>query len=74
MNNLDEKFLLIEKRVRALLAENSGLCARVRELERELAEARSAAGELALIRGEKLLLREKIEKILQTLESIGGET
>lgn len=71
MTDLDERFALIEKRVRALQAENSGLHARVEELEQKLASASSATRELDLLNGKKQQMREKIEKLLQTLEFIG---
>jgi len=71
LTDLDERFALIEKRVRALQAENSGLHARVEELEQKLASASSATRELDLLNGKKQQMREKIEKLLQTLEFIG---
>jgi len=64
---------VIEERVRALRAENDHLTARVSALEEELAQARREAQGLEQFRGRKLHIRERIENILHTLESIGGK-
>ena len=71
MKDIHERFSVIEERVRALLASNNHLAARVNDLEQELAEARKEVRELEHYRGRKLHLKEKIEKILHILDSIG---
>ena len=71
MKDLDDRFALIEKRVRALLSENNSLAARVGELERELAQARNEAREQGQFHDAKLHVREKIENILHALEAAG---
>lgn len=71
MNNLEAYFSEIEKRVQALVAENKGLKARLNELEKELAQAKRETLELEHFQGEKLHIREKIERVLQQLEAIG---
>ena len=71
MKDIHDKFAVIEERVRALLAANEHLAARVSDLEEELAQARREARELEQFRGRKLHIRERIENILRTLESIG---
>jgi chromosome segregation ATPase len=73
VKDIHEKFAVIEERVRALRAENDHLASRVSDLEEELAQARRAAQELEQFRGRKLHIRERIENILRTLESIGGK-
>ncbi|HYA87967.1 MAG TPA: hypothetical protein VEI57_12985 [Nitrospirota bacterium] len=71
VNNLEAYFSEIEKRVQALVAENKGLKARLNELEKELAQAKRETLELEHFQGEKLHIREKIERVLQQLEAIG---
>ncbi len=73
MKDIHEKFAVIEERVRALRTANDHLAARVSDLEEELAQARREAQELEQFRGRKLHIRERIENILRTLESIGGK-
>ncbi len=71
MKELEAGFCEIEKRMRALVADNEGLRKRIAELERELARARAESGELQNFHGKRLHIREKIEKVLQSLESMG---
>ncbi len=71
VKDFHERFLVIEKRVRALLELNNHLAARVKDLEQELADARREARELEHYRGAKLHVREKIENVLRILDSIG---
>ncbi len=73
MKDIHERFSVIEERVRALLASNNRLTARVNDLEQELAEARKEVRELEHYRGRRLHLREKIENILHILDSIGAK-
>lgn len=70
VNDLEARFGVIEKRVKALREENSGLKARIGELEEELAQAKREARELEHFHGKKLHIREKIEKVLQQLDTV----
>ncbi len=70
MKSLADKFAEIEKRVKSLVAENADLKKRAAELDRELAAARRDAREIDSLHGEKLHIREKIERILRTLETV----
>jgi hypothetical protein len=67
---LETGFRKVEERVSALREENAALKERVRALEGELAEARRAAQDSGRFHGEKLRMREKIEKIMKELETI----
>jgi len=69
--NLQARFDVIEKRVKALVAENKGLKARLSELEVELVQAKREALELEHFQGRMLHVREKIERILQQLDAVG---
>ncbi len=71
MKNIRDRFALIEERVRALRTSNNHLSARVSELEQELAQARRDVKELEHFRGRKLHIKERVENILRTLESMG---
>jgi cell division septum initiation protein DivIVA len=71
VKDFDDRFALIEKRLRALLSENKSLAARVNELERELAQARNEAREQGQFHDTKLHVRKKIESILHALEDAG---
>ncbi|HUI46168.1 MAG TPA: hypothetical protein VL122_09340 [Nitrospirota bacterium] len=71
MKELDEKFRVIEKRVRALIAENKNLTGRISNLEQDLLAARRDAQESEHHHGRNLRIREKVENILHALESIG---
>jgi len=71
LKELDEKFRVIEKRVRALIAENKNLTGRISNLEQDLLAARRDAQESEHHHGRNLRIREKVENILHALESIG---
>lgn len=71
MKDLEARFAEVEKRVKTLVADNTRLRKRVSELERELKEARLQSEELRHFHGKKLHIREKIEKVLQSLETMG---
>jgi len=71
LKELDEKFRVIEKRVRALIAENKNLTDCISNLEQELLAARREAQESENHHGRNLRIRQKIENILHALESIG---
>lgn len=70
---LEERFAIVEQRIRALLTENGALAARVAELERELAQARNAAVNLDEYRGKAAHIRTKVETVLKSLESIAAK-
>ncbi len=71
MKDLETGFAEVEKRVKILIEDNAGLRKRITALERELAEARLQSEELQNFHGKKLHIREKIERILHSLEAIG---
>ena len=71
MKDLEARFEELEKRVKRLIAENGVLGKRVRELEGELAKARLESEELHNFHGKRLHIKEKIEKILHSLDAIG---
>lgn len=73
MKELDEKFGMIEKRVRALLAENKNLAERISVLEQELLAARREAQQSEHHHARNMRIREKIENILHALETIGAK-
>jgi predicted nucleic acid-binding Zn-ribbon protein len=68
--DIEAKFSQVEKRVQALVSENKGLTGRVRELEQELAQARREAQELQNFHGKRMHIKEKIERILQSMEAV----
>lgn len=70
---LEERFAIVEQRIRALLDENGTLAARVRELERELAQARNAALNIEEYQGKAAHIRRKVETVLQSLESLSAK-
>jgi hypothetical protein len=71
LKDLDEKFGMVEKRVRALMAENKNLAERISILEQDLLDARSEALKSEHNHAINLRIREKLEHILHTLEAIG---
>lgn len=70
VKDLEARFRVIEKRVQALLAENKSLKGRVNNLEEELTQATRDSQQLEHYTGMKQHLREKIERILQQLETV----
>ncbi len=72
MKNIEAGFSEIERRIKALNADNASLRKRVADLERELAQVRAVSGELQNFHGKRLHIREKIEKVLRSLESMDG--
>ena len=72
MNKLEEQFQEIERRVQSLVAERRILTLRVRELEEELVQARQAGQELQSFQGRKVQIRQRLEHLLQTLESLSN--
>ncbi len=71
MKDLDTRFAEIERRVAALVSDNARLRAQVAALQTELEHARVDAEELQGLQGKRLQIRERIEKVLQSLETIG---
>lgn len=70
VNDFEARFGVIEKRVKALMEENTGLKARIGGLEEELAQVKREARELEHFHGKKLHIREKIERVLQQLDAV----
>lgn len=73
MKSLEDRFSEVEKRVRATVAENARLRQQVKELERELARLRKESRDLQHFHGKRLHVKEKIERILNALESAGDQ-
>ena len=71
MKDLDKKFKEVEKRVEALVTENHALRSRIRELDQELAQARLEVRNTEHFHGKQLQIREKIERVLKTLDVLG---
>jgi chromosome segregation ATPase len=71
LKDLEERFAEVEKRVKALVTENRNLTGRIRELEQELAEVRQEAQKFNNLHGKQLHIREKVERVLHSLESLG---
>jgi len=70
LKDLEEQFAEIEKRVRKLVIDNKNFKSRINELEQELAQVRREAQDLEHFHGKKLNIREKIERILHSLETV----
>lgn len=70
LKDLEDRFAEIEKRVRTLVTENKSFRGRIKELEHELAQARREAQDRELFNGKKLHIKEKVERILQSLETV----
>jgi hypothetical protein len=73
VKDLNGRFAEAERRVRDLVDENRRLRARVRELEQELAPAREAARELDELRGRQDQVRQRLERMLSSLEALDLE-
>jgi len=69
--DLEEQFGVIERRIKAITSENRALTERIAELEREIAEARKDARTREHVSGITGQVRERIEKVLLSLETIG---
>lgn len=54
-----------------LVTQNKDLKNRIRELDQELAQVRREARHAEQVQGTKLQIREKIERILKTLDGLG---
>lgn len=67
---IKNSFATVEQRVKALVDENRALKASLRELEDELAGARRAVQDLEHLQGRRMHIREKVERVLQSLETL----
>ncbi len=70
MNDLVARFAEVEKRVRALAAENHRLYDRVRELEVDLGRASEGAREAETLRDRKEQVRDRLKRLLRVLEAM----
>jgi chromosome segregation ATPase len=70
VKDLTARFAEVERRILAVVEENGRLRGRVRELERELASVRDSAQELERHRERQTEVRERLERILKTLDAI----
>lgn len=70
VKRIEAAFGTVEQRVQALVTENRGLKKLVRELEGELAEARRSSQDLEHLHGRRMHIREKVERVLQSLEAL----
>jgi chromosome segregation ATPase len=68
LKDIEDRFSEIEKRVNELVTQNRLLKNRVKELDQELAHVRREAQQVEHFHGKKLHIKEKIEKILNSLE------
>jgi cell division septum initiation protein DivIVA len=73
LKDLEAGFVEVEKRVKTLLKDNADQRKRIARLEQELVRLKSASEDLESFRGKRLHIREKIEKVLQSLEAAGGK-
>ena len=70
LKRIEAAFAIVEQRVQALVTENRGLKKRVRELEGEIAEARRSSQDLEHLQSRRMHIREKVERVLQSLEAL----
>lgn len=70
VKRIEAAFAIVEQRVQALANENRGLKERVRELEEELAQARRSSQDLEHLHSRRMHIREKVERVLQSLEAL----
>jgi chromosome segregation ATPase len=73
LKDLDDKFGELERRVRALMAHNKSLAARIGELEQELLSVRREVKVAEHRHGKNQQIRDKIENILRALDSINAK-
>jgi chromosome segregation ATPase len=69
LSAIEDRFAELEKRVGELVTRHKLLKSRIKELEQELAQARREAQQVEHFHGKKLHIKEKIEKILNSLEN-----
>jgi len=70
VNDLAARFAEVEKRVRALAAENSHLREQVRELEDRLGKADDCSREVESLRAKKEQVRNRLKRLLRVLDSM----
>jgi cell division septum initiation protein DivIVA len=70
VKRIEAAFAIVEQRVQALVTENRGLKERVRELEGEIAQARRSSQDLEHLHSRRMHIREKVERVLQSLEAL----
>ena len=70
VKRIEAAFAIVEQRVQALANENRELAERVRELEGELAQVRRSSRDLEHLHGRRMHIREKVERVLQSLEAL----
>jgi hypothetical protein len=74
VKDLASRFSEVELRVRALVAENRALRAKVRELERERDTIGAEARDAGALREKTTLVRERLQRLLAALEALGQAT
>ena len=70
VKKLQEQFTKIEQRVRALAAENIELKRQLQEVEQEMRKAQQEVRELQTFHNKKVPIREKLERVLRSLEAL----
>ena len=70
IKKFEAAFSTVEKRITALTAENRALKKRVRELEGEIDQARRSSQDLEHLHSRRMHIREKVERVLQSLEAL----
>jgi len=70
VQRIEADFAIVEQRVQALVIENRRLKERVRALEGELAQARRSSQDLEHLNSRRMHIREKVERVLQSLEAL----
>jgi hypothetical protein len=70
VKELGSRFAEVERRVRALVAENLGLRARLRELEDERGRLGEAARDSDALRANKSQVQDRLKRLLRLLETI----
>jgi len=70
VKDLGSRFAEVERRVRALVAENQGLRARVNELEEERGRLGDAARDSDALRANKAQVQDRLKRLLRLLETI----
>jgi chromosome segregation ATPase len=70
ITRIEAAFATVEQRVQALARENRELKERVRELEDELGQARRSSQDLEHLHSRRIHIREKLERVLQSLEAL----
>jgi len=70
VKELASRFAEVERRVRALVAENQGLRARVHELEDERGRLGEAARDSDALRANKSQVQDRLKRLLRLLETI----